>query len=215
MYQNKNVGKVEQYDTTARKYSLNSKIVKKMPSAKYKIERRCEICGNVFMAPTIDSKYCSKKCGNIAYRRKKAEERKNEALKSIVEDIDVARDYISVKEAIAMFNICKTSIYQYIRSGRINSINLGKNLIRVKRSEVAECFPKRPFSEDSIKRLPKLYNLEPENCYTIGDISKKYIIDESTVYLHIRKYSIPTRQIGNYVYVPKADIDELYKDVVR
>ena len=31
----------------------------------------------------------------------------------------------------------------------------------------------------------------------------------------IRKYSIPTRQIGNYVYAPKADIDNLYKDVVK
>lgn len=36
-------------------------------------------------------------------------------------------------------------------------------------------------------------------------------MDESTVYLHIRKYGIPTRQIGNYVYVPKYEIDNLYK----
>ena len=33
----------------------------------------------------------------------------------------------------------------------------------------------------------------------------------STVYQHIRKYSIPTRQIGNFVYVPKKEIDNLYK----
>ena len=29
--------------------------------------------------------------------------------------------------------------------------------------------------------------------------------------MQIRKYSIPTRQIGNYVYVPKKEIDKLYK----
>ncbi len=30
---------------------------------------------------------------------------------------------------------------------------------------------------------------------------------------HVRKYSIPSRQIGNYVYVPKQEIDNLYKSV--
>nr|DAX11456.1 MAG TPA: hypothetical protein [Bacteriophage sp.] len=31
--------------------------------------------------------------------------------------------------------------------------------------------------------------------------------------VHIRKYSIPTRQIGNYVYAHKESIDKLYKDI--
>jgi predicted DNA-binding protein YlxM (UPF0122 family) len=57
----------------------------------------------------------------------------------------------------------------------------------------------------------KLYSLEPEDCYTIGEIAKKFRINDSTVYAHIRKYSIPTRQIGNFVYAPKSEIDKLYK----
>ncbi|MDB8919929.1 DNA-binding protein, partial [Parabacteroides merdae] len=27
------------------------------------------------------------------------------------------------------------------------------------------------------------------------------------------RHSIPTRQIGNYVYVPKSEIDKLYKSL--
>ncbi len=42
---------------------------------------------------------------------------------------------------------------------------------------------------------------------TLDSISKKYRVDDSTVWAHIRKYSIPTRQIGNYVYAPKKEID--------
>lgn len=30
------------------------------------------------------------------------------------------------------------------------------------------------------------------------------------IYKHIRKYSIPTRQIGNFVYAPKPEINQLY-----
>lgn len=57
----------------------------------------------------------------------------------------------------------------------------------------------------------KLYSLEPEDCYTIGEVSAKYGMSESSVYKHIRKFSIPTRQVGKYVYVPKTEIDSLYK----
>ena len=59
-----------------------------------------------------------------------------------------------------------------------------------------------------------MYRMEPEDCYTIGEVSKKlhFYLESITVYAHIRKYSIPTRQIGNYVYAHKASIDKLYKD---
>ena len=63
------------------------------------------------------------------------------------------------------------------------------------------------------KDLVSLYNMEPENCYTIGEICKKYRLNDSSVWAHIRKYSIPSRQIGNYVYVPKKEIDKLYKSL--
>lgn len=75
-----------------------------------------------------------------------------------------------------------------------------------------------PLREDPIDRdlaLPKPYNMEPEDCYTIGEIAAKFAIAESTVYSHIRKYSIPIRQIGRFVYAPKSEIDHLYKDVVK
>lgn len=74
-------------------------------------------------------------------------------------------------------------------------------------------YPLRPKATEPVKPLAKLYRMEPEDCYTVGDVAKKYRMDDSTVYLHIRKYSIPTRQIGNFVYVPKKEIDDLYKDI--
>lgn len=70
----------------------------------------------------------------------------------------------------------------------------------------------RPIArEEKAKPTPKLYSLEPEDCYTISEVCKKYRINDSTVWAHVRKYSIPSRQIGNYVYVPKEEIDNLYK----
>ena len=99
-----------------------------------------------------------------------------------------------------------------IRRGQIPSINIGTRLTRINRKDLEKMFVKRPIAKH-IKEtpLPKKYSLEPEDCYTIGEVCEKYHINDSSVWAHVRKYSIPSRQIGNYVYVPKEEIDNLYK----
>ncbi len=62
------------------------------------------------------------------------------------------------------------------------------------------------------KKKKEVLSFEPKGCYTIA---KKFHINESSVFKHIRRHSIPTRQIGNYVYVPKSEIDKLYKSLWR
>ena len=183
-----------------------------MARAKFEIKRKCEICGAWFYAKTIESKYCSKKCSEIASKKKKADAEKLAKFEEMVANIPDSRDYITVQEAVAMFAVGRNSIYRLIRNGTIPCVNLGERLIRIKKSDLEGMFGRREFvQENTFKPLPKLYNMEPENCYTIGEISEKYHVNDSTVYLHIRKYSIPIRQIGNYVYAPKEDIHNLYK----
>ena len=107
-----------------------------MGKAKFQIERRCEVCGNPFFAKTLESRYCSEKCGQVAYTRRKREAKKLKKLQELTEQIDDDRDYITVPEAVAMYSVSRTSLYQYIHDGRIPSINLGVRLIRVSRKEL-------------------------------------------------------------------------------
>lgn len=102
-----------------------------------------------------------------------------------------------------------------IRKETISHINLGTNQIRVSKAELMKLYPLRKKALTKPKPIVKLYSLEPKDCYTIGEITEKFLVNESTVYLHIRKYSIPTRQIGNFVYAPKKEIDNLYKGMKR
>lgn len=185
-----------------------------MPSAKYEIKRKCKKCGATFLAKTLDSYYCSKKCSDAAYNKKRANESKRQQMDKIISLVPDGRDYISVAEAEAIFGVCKETIRRLIRSGKVQSINIGKRLTRVSKSELMQRLPLREEPIDRSRALPKSYNLEPEDCYTIGEIAEKFSIAESTVYSHIRKYSIPIRQIGRFVYAPKSEIDHLYKDVV-
>lgn len=184
-----------------------------MGTTKYEIKRKCENCGAVFIAKTIDSRFCSKKCSEQACKRRRAEEKRNAQLDAIADSIPDAREYITVPEAIAMFAIGRNTLYRLIHTGAIPSINLGERLTRINKEELMKIAATRKEVLSDNKPLPKRYSLEPEDCYTIGEISEKFHVNDSTVYAHIRRFSIPTRQIGNFVYVPKSEIDELYKSL--
>lgn len=186
-----------------------------MPGIALEINRKCKVCGKVFRVKKLDSQYCSDRCCNIDYKRRRDAEAKEARLDKIAEQIPDVREYISVKEAVAMFNIERGTLYRLIRIGRIPAINLGMHLIRIKRSELESNFLARTVArEEKSKPTPKLYSLEPEDCYTITEICQKFGLQDSTVWNHVRKYSIPSRQIGRFVYVPKEEIDNLYKSDV-
>lgn len=186
-----------------------------MPAAKFEIERKCQVCGETFLANTIESWYCSPRCSKIAWKRRKDEELRLQKLDEVVKKIPKSKEYITVHEAYALFGISKETLYRLIRKGTIPSVNAGKRQTLVCKEELIKLYPLRKKALVKSKPTPKLYSLEPKDCYTIGEITDKFLVNESTVYLHIRKYSIPTRQIGNFVYVPKKEIDNLYKGVKR
>ena len=141
---------------------------------------------------------------------------KNGRLEAIARQIPDIREYISVKEAVAMFGVERNTLYRLIKSGRIPAVNIGTRIIRIKRSDMENRFLTRPESIAEKERPnPKLYSMEPEDCYTITQVCEKYHINDSSVWAHVRKYSIPSRQIGNYVYVPKQEIDNLYKSEIE
>lgn len=58
-----------------------------MPAAKFEIKRKCQICGEEFLAKTIESWYCSPRCSKIAWKRRKDEETRNLKLDEVVKGI--------------------------------------------------------------------------------------------------------------------------------
>ena len=176
-----------------------------------RIQKTCAMCGQPFTPKTVTSLYCSKECSQAAYRKKKAEAKEAEKLKAVADAVPDERPFISIPEAIAIYGVTKSTLYRLIRQGQIPAINLGTRLLRISRTDIEKMFVARQQSQaKEEKPTPKVYSLEPEDCYNIGEIAKKFGISESTVYSHIRKYSIPTRQIGNFVYAPKSEINQIY-----
>lgn len=183
-----------------------------MPASKYKLERNCEVCGNTFLAKTIYSKYCSRRCGEVAYRQKKKEEKKEQKRKELAAQVPQERAYISITEAATLFGISRDTIYRLVRKGKIPAVNLGERLTRISRTHIENMFPTvEPAQQSENATQPqKSCKFDTTDSYTIGEISKKFEISTSTVYKTIRKVGIPTCQKGRFVYVPKNEIDKVF-----
>jgi len=183
-----------------------------MAAAQFEISRKCKYCGKSFAAKTITSVYCSPSCSKGAYKRKKKEEKIKQLKIEKALEISDDKEYLSVPEAEALYDVSRFTIYRSIRKGRIPSYNLGERFTMVRRKELEELFDLRPITQTPAEETQsKTYSLEVEDCYSIGEIMKKFSVSETTVYKHIRKYGIPIRHLGKYVYAPKTEIDNLYK----
>lgn len=148
-----------------------------MPNLGLEIKRRCGICGKVFIIKTLDSLYCCKKCSDVAYARKKRAEAREKQLALIAKSVPKVREYLSIREAVAIYGVERDTLYLMVRRGQIPSINIGTRLTRINRKDLEKMFVKRPIAKH-IKEtpLPKKYSLEPEDCYTIGEVCEKYHI---------------------------------------
>lgn len=174
--------------------------------------KKCPICGTTFTTKTINSRYCSEQCSRKAYKRKVAEEKRQQELDAVAESVPDNRPYISVPEAIAIYGVAKSTLYRLIRQGHIPAINLGTRLLRIDRQKLESFFPPRQKTvKEETAPEPMLFDLSIENCYTISEVSEKYGISQTTVTKHIRKYGIPMRHQGKSIYVPKTEIHKLYK----
>lgn len=88
-----------------------------MPTIGFEIKRKSKVCGKVFVAKTFDSHYRSPKCSKVAWKLKKDVKDRNAKLEAIARQVSDIREYISVKEAVAMFGVERGTLYRLIKLG--------------------------------------------------------------------------------------------------
>lgn len=188
-----------------------------MGFSKLKIPRVCEHCSNPFEAKTVTTRFCSIACANKAGKERKKSEKEQKEKETLLKKYSnkiaevQTREFISIAEAKVMYGISKDTLHRLIKRGIITSVNLGKRLTRVKRSDLDAMFTevKVPHQREKV-REGKEFEVEVGSCYTLSEVSQKYNANPSTVSSIIRKNNIPKKKIGSFVYVPKKQIDEIF-----
>lgn len=181
-----------------------------MGYSKLKIPKVCEHCGKPFEAKTVTTRFCSNECGHKADNARKKAGRKEAKRQELIAQIPTNRPYISIAEAVLLFDISRDTIYRLVRTGKIPAVNLGERLTRISRAHLETMFAPLAVDPTSSEKRSKKMEYSQEECYTIGEITEKFGVSPSTVSNAIRRNSIPKKQVGQFVYVPKEAIDIIF-----
>jgi len=182
-------------------------------SSNITVVRVCDYCGDKFEAKTTVTKFCSQKCRGAYYKRNernKKIESSNRQIAAVLPshyELVQSKEFLTVKDLSIMLNSSRQTIYNLINSGKIRAANIYLKKTLIPRAEVDKLF----LSVEAIPVIPDIEKvMKIEACYTIGEVEKKFTVNNKTLYEIIKRNKIPKLKVGIYTYVPKSRIDEIF-----
>ncbi|MBC6368035.1 helix-turn-helix domain-containing protein [Algoriphagus sp. AK58] len=110
-----------------------------------RINKNCQFCGEVFVAKTLTTKYCSHKCNSRHYKvlareKKIAQHLGKETEKKSSENGANAflsmrdKEYLSITEAAALIGVSKRTIERLISAEKLQVVRLNRRVIISKKN---------------------------------------------------------------------------------
>jgi predicted nucleic acid-binding Zn ribbon protein len=88
-----------------------------MSTSKFRVLRTCEFCGKEFYAQKVNTRYCSKRCNELAYKKRRRPKQIIEVeavvLQKPIEEVG-RKEYLSLQDTSILFGITKRSVYNLI-----------------------------------------------------------------------------------------------------
>ena len=114
-------------------------------SSNLRIEKICKYCGDLFIAKTTVTKYCSHDCNRKAYkRRQKLERLENSDIETLISKLLPLlelqqKQFLSIKETSKLLGVSYLVIHQQIKNKGIRSIQLNNRVI-IRRNDIDQLF---------------------------------------------------------------------------
>ncbi len=186
-----------------------------------KIAKKCKYCGNQFMAQTLKTQYCSMPCNQKHYKIRQKKIKKLNELKPPIQKEEIIpfnlklsqikfKEFVSLKEALLLLGISRTSLWRLIKNNHITSAKLGSRVFLRKKDlkKLLDNQIDNNYSENIIlnKGIEKYKN----EYFSIGEITKNYCISASAIERHIINNNLKKIKKGRFVYVLKSDVIKLF-----
>ena len=180
-------------------------------SSNLTVKKVCDHCGNVFIAKTTVTKYCSKKCNSRNYTQKQREEKigvsdqtfrrvMNHKLEELTE-----LEFLSVKSAAKLLGASDKIVLTMIKAGRLKASNLSVRKTVINRADIDRLFELQDIKDNE---KPNSSNLS--ECCHMGEAQKIYNISEKALFDILKRNNVPKYQVGWYTYVLKKHLDEIF-----
>jgi|SRR5690554_5888370 len=116
-------------------------------SSNLQIPKKCDYCGNAFIARTTVTKYCSHICNSRHYKQIKRNEKVQHSLEQSIENplpqtnINPTqnKDFLSVSEASQLIGVSRWTIQRMIKRGQLKAARFGRKQI-IARSQIESLF---------------------------------------------------------------------------
>ena len=141
-----------------------------------RILRKCEVCGEEFIATKITNKYCSKRCARVVHRKKEAEKKKKarESKKDDAQNLQsleiASRPFLTPSDVAFLLGVSVTTVYRCFYSGTLKAVRLRRKTY-VRREDLDKYFEEAgAYKKKSYKRK------DDQEYYTLREIMEKYHI---------------------------------------
>ena len=99
-------------------------------------------CGEIFIAKTTVTKYCSDNCAKRAYKKRKRQE-KLQTVDTSSSTVSVngiqSKDFLSIQDACNLLGTSRWTIYRMIDRNQLTAAKLGRRTI-IRRMEIDKLF---------------------------------------------------------------------------
>ena len=102
-----------------------------MATSKFRVLRTCEFCGKEFYAQKVSTRYCSKRCNELAYKQRRRQRQITEAEARVTQkpiDEVKEKEFLSLNDTAVLMGISKRCVYDLIHNGILQAFKLTSHL---------------------------------------------------------------------------------------
>ncbi len=114
-------------------------------SSNIRVQRKCQHCGNLFIAKTTVTKFCGDDCAKRNYKKRKREEKVADSNEETANELQLpliaaqSKDYLEIKDLQPLLGLSRRTAYRLIRDNRLNALKLGNRYV-VRRKDIDKMF---------------------------------------------------------------------------
>ena len=114
-------------------------------SSNIRVQRKCQNCGELFIAKTTVTQFCSDTCAKRAYKKRKQKEKVVESNIETSKELQLpfltaqSKDFLEVTDVYTLMGLSKRTIYRLIKDKSLNALKIGNRYI-VRRKDLDKMF---------------------------------------------------------------------------
>lgn len=177
-----------------------------MSTSKFRVLRTCEFCGKEFYAQKVTTRFCSRRCNELAYKQRRRQRQITEAearvLQKPIEEVG-NKEFLSLQDTSVLFGITKRSVYNLIYNGVLQAFRLSSRMTLIRRSDIEQIFESHVYTK----------KVKPERkpiteFYTTTEIKEKFGVSESWVFKIGKEKNIPKILHHGKTYWSKQHVEK-------